>query len=337
MNPALSVVMPAFNEAGKIAGTLAELRAALVGVPGGYEVLVSDDGSTDATAAEVEKAVASDPRVRLVRNPHRGRGGALKSGLAAAAGEIVVTIDADLSYGPGDALRLLEHLRKYPGCDLVIGSCYMPGGRVEGVPAKRLWVSKVGNLLLRFAFDGRFYTTTGILRGYRRERIQALLRNPGLVSDGKELYLEFLHKALAAGWSVEEVPATLTWRRGPSDGSFSFLPTAISHLGFLCFERRAILLPASVALQIPLFAWVFVRWSEDRRLALSVWGSCLALACLGQAVFWMTGRGQARWSRWITSQNFPFPIFLLAMMVSLGGFALLGLAGLRFLSAVFIR
>ena len=242
--------MPAFNEAGKVAGTLEALRAALPEA----EILVSDDGSTDATAAEVEKAAASDPRVRLVRNPHRGRGGALKAGLAVATGDIVVTVDADLSYGPGDVLRLFEHLRKYPGCDLVIGSCYMPGGRGEGVPAKRLWVSRWGNLLLRFAFNGRFYTTTGILRGYRREKLRALL--PTLVSDGKELYLEFLHKALEAGWTVSESPATLVWRRVSGGGGFNFAPTAGSHLGFFAARRQGAFLVFGVALGcLPVLVW----------------------------------------------------------------------------------
>jgi glycosyltransferase involved in cell wall biosynthesis len=263
--------MPAFNEAGKIAGTLGGLRAALAAVPGGCEIVVSDDGSTDATAAEVEKASASDPRVRLVRNPHRGRGGALKAGLAAATGEIVVTIDADLSYGPGDVLRLFEHLQKYPGCDLVIGSCYMPGGKVEGVPTRRLWVSWVGNLLLRFAFHGRFHTTTGILRGYRREKLQALLQT--LVSDGKELYLEFLHKALAAGWRVEEIPATLTWRRGPGGGSFSFLSTAVSHLGFLLARQSRFFLAMSVGLCLPagfMDAIFNIRYSLKKHFKITV-------------------------------------------------------------------
>ena len=149
--PGLSVVLPAYNEAAKVAGTLEALRSALSDVEGGLEIVVSDDGSTDATAAEAERLAAADPRIRVLRNPHQGRGGALKAGLAAAAGDIVVTVDADLSYGPQDVRRLFEHLRKYPHCNHVIGSCYMPGGRVEGVPAKRLLVSRWGNVLLRFA------------------------------------------------------------------------------------------------------------------------------------------------------------------------------------------
>lgn len=308
--------MPAFNEAGKIAGTLGALRAALADVPGGYEVVVSDDGSTDATAVEVEKAAGSDPRVRLVRNPHKGRGGALKGGLAAAVGEVVVTLDADLSYGPGDALRLFEHLRKHSGCDLVIGSCYMPGGKVEGVPARRLWASRWGNVLLRFAFHGRFHTTTGILRGYRREKLQALL--PTLVSDGKELYLEFLHKALAAGWSIEEIPATLTWRRGPGGGSFSFLPTVWSHLSFLMARRFNVVVLSAMSLAVPLFftALMMVGWASvagprfvsqveylhetlDRAAPWLAGYAVLAIILTGTAVFsWVRWRHRLGLSTW---------------------------------------
>lgn len=233
--PALSIVFPAYNEAGKVVGTLEALRKALEACPGGFEVVVSDDGSDDGTPDAAERAAAHDARIRVLRNPHRGRGGALKAGLAAACGDLVVAVDADLSYGPDDVLRLAAHLREHPACDLVIGSCYMPGGRVEGVPIARLWISRWGNVLLRWAFRGRFWTTTGILRGYRRERLGALL--PSLVSDGKELYLEFLHKALASGWRVDEIPATLVWRRGPGGGRFAFLPTAASHLGFLLARR----------------------------------------------------------------------------------------------------
>ncbi len=249
---ALSVVLPAWNEAVKVCGTLAVLRSAFSEA----ELIVSDDGSTDATAAEAEKVSAVDPKVRVLRNPHRGRGRALQSGLAAASGEVVVTIDADLSYGPEDVRRLFEHLQTHPACDLVIGSCYMPGGRVEGVPARRLLISRWGNVLLRFAFHGQFWTTTGILRGYRREKLQTLLKDPGLVSDGKELYLEFLHKALAAGWKVEEIPATLTWRRGPGGGNFALLRTAGSHLDFLFAQRFCMVF--TLAMGLILLPWVRV-------------------------------------------------------------------------------
>lgn len=246
--PALSVVVPARDEGGIIAGTLRGLAEGLASVPGGFEIVVADDGSADATAAEVDRAAVTDPRIRLVRGPRIGRGAAIRAGLAAARGDVVVTTDADLSYGPGEALKLFEHLRARPSCDMVIGSCYMPGGRTEGVPFGRLIVSSIGNRTLRFAFEGRFFTTTGILRGYRRERLQTLLRSPGLVSAGKEMYLEVLHNALCAGWVVDEIPATMTWRRGPGGGTFSFLPTAWSHLTFLLARRRKHALLLTLAL-----------------------------------------------------------------------------------------
>ncbi len=257
-SPGISIVVPAYNEGPGIAGTVRALLDSLGDLD--PEIVVSDDGSKDGTAAEVERLVDSDPRVRLLKGLHKGRGAALKAGLEAARGDLVVTVDADLSYGPADVRRIVEHLRKHPLCDLVLGSCYMPGGKVEGVPARRLWISRVGNRILRQAFFRHFHTTTGILRGYRRERIQALL--PSLASDGKELYLESLHKALMAEWTVEEIPATLTWRRAPEGGSFPFLPTVWSHLSFVMARRWDHALLAFGALQLLTGCFLFAAFWE---------------------------------------------------------------------------
>ena len=230
-SPALSVVMPAHDEAGRIGANVRSLLSALGDVD--LEVVVSDDGSTDATAAEVE-AVA-DPRVRLVRNPHKGRGAALRAGMGAATGEIIVTVDADLSYGPEEVRKLFNHLRVHPECDLVIGSCWMNGGGMEGVPPFRRWMSLWGNWVLRFAFHGRFHTVTGVLKGFRRGKLERLQKEQGLFSEGKEFHLELLHKACVSKWRIEELPARLVWRRERSGGLPVF--SILSHLGFLVARR----------------------------------------------------------------------------------------------------
>jgi hypothetical protein len=112
----------------------------------------------------------------------------------------------------------------------------MKGGRVQNVPFLRLWISRLGNKILRFAMPNRIYTSTGIFRAYRRRVLESL----ELESEGKEIHLEILSKALALGYRFKEIPAILTGRkRGKS--MFKFRKTTISHLVFSAFEKPMML------------------------------------------------------------------------------------------------
>ncbi|MHC4712267.1 MAG: glycosyltransferase [Planctomycetota bacterium] len=175
---------------------------------------------------------ASHTNVRVVGyERNRGRGAALRAGFEAASGRVVATVDFDLSYTPDHILRMYEILHDRPEADVVLASAYMPGGAVEGVPAGRLFASRLGNLILRFAFHG-LYTTTCIVRAYRREVLDTL----ALESERKEIHLEILSKALALGFNVVEMPATL---RGRAKGRSKFRlgGTIISHLAFVVREE----------------------------------------------------------------------------------------------------
>jgi hypothetical protein len=131
---------------------------------------------------------------------------------------------------------MLRTLRQRPEVDVVLASAYMPGGRAEGVPASRLWVSKLGNRLLSLAMPGRFSTITCVVRAYRRRVLDSL----DLESDGKEIHLEILSKVLSLGYRVIEVPAVLRSRKkGVSKGRMG--PTILSHLHFTFVERPILL------------------------------------------------------------------------------------------------
>jgi dolichol-phosphate mannosyltransferase len=236
----ISVVVPMFNEQENAAGTLDRLTRALDSVPKRWEIIVVDDGSTDQTRKLVGDYSRLNRWVKLVSYPvNQGRGKALRVGFAHARGEVICTTDADLSYDEKHILQMIEALDQNPDVDLVVGSPYTRGGRTEGVPVSRLLLSKWGNRILGFAMKGGLSTVTGVLRAYRRECINSL----ELESDGKEIHLEILSKALAMGYKAREVPAALRSRaRGKS--KFRFRATAMSHLIFSFFEKPMILFGA---------------------------------------------------------------------------------------------
>ena len=118
--PALTVILPCYNEAERLPGTLQALLTHLSAPPGKVEVLVVDDGSSDATVTVAEAVAAADRRVRVLSyGPNRGKGFAVRTGMLAAQGDLVVFTDADGSYRPGDLDRIVEALDQAP---VAIGS-----------------------------------------------------------------------------------------------------------------------------------------------------------------------------------------------------------------------
>jgi glycosyltransferase involved in cell wall biosynthesis len=233
----LSIVAPMFNEQENVRSTVEAIRQTMRGFPGTWEFVMVNDGSRDGTLAAAQAESQADERIRVVSYAENaGRGKALRTGFAAARGEIIVSTDFDLSYEPGHLLRLHQALKENPELDAVLGSAYMPGGQAIGVPWFRLFLSKVGNRILSRAMGGEFHTITCVLRGYRRRALDAL----ELQSDGKEIHLEILSKLVALGFKVKEIPATLRSRK-KGKSKFRFRKTSASHLLFSVLERPMML------------------------------------------------------------------------------------------------
>lgn len=233
----ISVVIPMFNEAENVESTLKRVEEALSSFHGDYEIILVNDGSLDHTLETLNRLAEQNKKLKIVSYPKNvGRGRALREGFKRSKGEIVVSIDADLSYDPQHILNLVKALRAEQDVDLVLASPYMPGGGVQDVPFFRLLISKLGNKVLRFAMPNRIYTSTGIFRAYRRKVLESL----ELESDGKEIHLEILSKTLALGYRVKEVPAILTGRK-KGKSKFKFKKTTLTHLVFSVFEKPMIL------------------------------------------------------------------------------------------------
>lgn len=233
----VSVIVPAYNEAENIPQNLPKMVAALSLTGCLFEILPVDDGSTDDTAETIKRLAKEDPRIRYVGyKKNGGRGRAIRTGIKAARGRYILTIDCDLSYSEEYLPVMYRLLKDNPEVDFLIGSPYMTDGRTEDVAFKRLWISKIGNLILSSAMHGKIKTLTGILRGYKAEVVKRLQ----LESDGKEIHLEILSKALASGYVPLEFPAVLRSRK-KGKSKFKFKATALSHLIFSFFERPSLL------------------------------------------------------------------------------------------------
>lgn len=205
----LSIIVPCCNEAANVPRLRAELMpvAAELARQRSVEVVFVDDGSTDGTLAALQAALQDGPAgvaVRYERHPvNLGLGAALRTGFAAASGEVVVSTDADGTYPFATLPGLLARLG--PGVDLVTASPYHPDGAVRDVPAYRLVLSQGASFLYRLLVDWRLHTWTCLFRAYRRP----LLEKIGFRSAGFLAGTELLVKARLAGYRAAEYPAVL--------------------------------------------------------------------------------------------------------------------------------
>ena len=206
-----SIVLAAFNEGDTLRVVLERVVATLMADRSfDWELIVVDDGSSDGTPRVLKEFSAARPGVlRIVTHPvNRGLVAAMKTGAEAALNATVVYLDADLSYEPEIAGRLMR-AKTTTGADVAIASPYMRGGRVANVPLDRLVASRGANWILSRCAGGRLRTFTGMVRAYDTALLRELF--------SKTVIGEFNTWAIAAciesGRRIVEVPAALVWPR----------------------------------------------------------------------------------------------------------------------------
>ena len=239
------VVIPTYNERDNIEPLLTRLHAA---VPDA-DALVVDDGSPDGTGELADKLAALDPRISVLHRPAKaGLGAAYLAGFATALDggyQVVVEMDADGSHAPEDLPALLAALsggaggrRGRDGADVVLGSRYVPGGRVVNWPAYRNWISRGGNLYSRLALGVSVSDITGGYRVFRREVLETLPLD-AVESQGYCFQVDLAWRALQSGFRVVEVPITFTEReRGASKMSNAIVAEAFWKVTQWGVERR---------------------------------------------------------------------------------------------------
>ena len=204
----VSVVIPAYNEEGRLPETLDAIVAYLTQTPWEWTVRVVDDGSTDGTAAVVERFHRGEPRVALQREPHGGKGAAVRAGLLAASGEYRFICDADLSMPIRELARFLPP--ELTGADVAIATREGAGARRVGEPSRRHLVGRAFNYLVqRLLLPGLNDTQCGF-KMFTAQAVERIF--PDLTIGGWSFDIEALHLARRRGLRIVEVPIEWHYR-----------------------------------------------------------------------------------------------------------------------------
>jgi glycosyltransferase involved in cell wall biosynthesis len=205
-HPQLSIVIPAYNESARIEATLASVLECVETRHWDAEILVVDDGSTDSTAAIVQKWMARNPHLHLVKNPgNRGKGYSVRNGLLQAAGNIVMFTDADLSAPIEEAELLIEAIDA--GADVAIGSRWLDKQKQTVYqPLYRRFFGRCFNWVTRKVIGLPFKDTQCGFKAFRRDTAQTIFRLQTIERWGFDPEILFIARKLK--YTIVEVPVT---------------------------------------------------------------------------------------------------------------------------------
>ena len=211
----LSVIVPVFNERVTVAEVLRRIRA--VELPVEIEVIVVDDGSSDGTDKVL--AALGDSTVRVINHPqNRGKGAAIRTGMGAVRGDLVLVQDADLEYDPADWTKLLDPILK--GKARVVYGSRFAGERKNMLPLH--WI---GNRFLSLVTNVLYSSTLSDMETCYKLFDAKVLEGITIQSDKFDFEPEITAKVLRRGYRIYEVPISyagreveegkkITWRDG---------------------------------------------------------------------------------------------------------------------------
>jgi dolichol-phosphate mannosyltransferase len=233
-SPQVSVVIAAYNERENIESLTRRIAAVFRSLPYAWELLYVIEG-TDGTVQIAEGLGREIPAIRILyREKPAGLGNAFRRGFDAIADSthFVVTMDADLNHQPEEIPRLLESLQNRQA-DILIGSRFIEGGRVDGTPVWKLLMSSTLNVVMRVLFGLRIKDKTSGFRIYRADRLRAL----SFENDNFAFLPELLIRAKALGMTIVEEPIHFIFRtQGTS--KMHIWTTAVSYLSLLKMVLR---------------------------------------------------------------------------------------------------
>jgi len=202
MQEKISIVIPTYNEINNIPKLLIKIQHSMEKITPNYEILIVDDNSPDGTGKFVEKISETNKKIRaIIRKEKTGLGDAYKYGFQFVTGDIIFSMDADLSHNPDDFPKFLKGL-KYG--DVVVGSRYIKGGGHINCDKRRIIISKVANILASFFFHLHLTDCTSGFRVYRKKVIDTIM--PYVNCQKYTFLVEMLENATRFNFKISEVP-----------------------------------------------------------------------------------------------------------------------------------
>ncbi len=215
--------MAAYNEHESIGKSIEKLHRYASANLKDFQIIVVDDGSPDDTYKTVEKTVKEFGVIADRNLVNMGQGAAFRKGLVHADGDVVITLDSDLSYPVEDIPKLLKKINE--GYDVVVTSPFTGGGGTEDVPFIRLFLSNLATFLYSFALGLNLTAFTGVFRAYRRE----IISKCNYRTNRFEAQVEILWLCKKNGAKIVEIPSVLSFKANRKS-SFKIFRDMATHL-----------------------------------------------------------------------------------------------------------
>lgn len=234
MSVEISIVIPVYNEARILEGSIRELDARIQRLGRPYEIIIAENGSKDETAAIGRELELALPNVRMIQVGEPNYGLALRTGIMSAKGKYIHCDEIDICDADFHRRALELLIGDDGGFELVIGSKTMLGARDQRPIGRRL-ATKVINGLLRVSLGFRGTDTHG-LKAFRKEALLPIVSE--CVIDRDMFASELVIRAERAGVRIVEIPLKLEEKRNPSINLTKRVPRVIKNLGQLVYVIR---------------------------------------------------------------------------------------------------
>jgi dolichyl-phosphate beta-glucosyltransferase len=224
----LSVVLPAYNEEARLPATLAAWSEYLGAQPYAWEIVVADDGSRDGTAAAADGFAAGRPEVRVVRLPrNRGKGGAVREGVLAARGDVILFADADLGISAHFAAAALATIDA--GADVATGERSLRTYASEERSVTRLLAGLAVQISRRLLWLTFVRDSQCGFKAFRRGAARAIFSRARI--DSFAFDIEVLYLARRLGYRVRPFPVEMSFRAGSTYDVRKHLPRFLGDIG----------------------------------------------------------------------------------------------------------